>query len=150
MTTTDASGINTQPDEAAAVNGKGPPDREKSDSKTKVDAVIEAVTTLEMATLTEIAVQAGISTRQASRAIARVRADKKENGVILVIGKGRNKFYTLAADKNVHGRESPTLLMRKKHGEEGCNVVIDFSFTVTLRGLDEISRFVESHQDSWR
>lgn len=140
MTITDTSSVSMHPDEAAAMNG----------NKTKVDAVIEAVATLEKATLTEIAMQAGITTRQASRAIARVRAEKKESGVIRVIGKGRNKLYMLAADEKAHERKSPTLLMRKKHGEEGCKVVIDFSFTVTLHALDEISKFVESHQDSWR
>lgn len=140
MTNTDASGISTQPDEAVTMSG----------NKTKVDAVIEAVATLEKATLTEIAVQAGITTRQASRAIARARAEKKENGVIRVIGKGRNKLYMLVTDENTLERKNPTLLMRKKHGEEGCKVVIDFSFTVTLHALDEINKFVESHQDSWR
>jgi hypothetical protein len=150
MTITDTSGISAQPDESTTTSGPGTPREEESSNKTKVDAVIKAVTTLGTATLTEIAVQAGITTRQASRAIARVRAEKKENGVIRVIGKGRNKLYMLVTDETAHGRKSPTLLMRKKHGEEGCKVVIDFSFTVALRGLDEISRFVESHQDSWR
>ncbi|MEB8476795.1 hypothetical protein [Acidithiobacillus ferriphilus] len=137
MTIPEVSGISALPDEESA-------------NKTKVDKVIEAISVLQMATLTEIAVQAGITTRQASRAIARVRADKKENGVIGIIGKGRHKLYILVNDRNVQERAKPTLLMRKKHGEEGCKVVIDFNFAITLQALDDISKFVESHQDSWR
>jgi hypothetical protein len=143
-------GTRAHREEATTTNHQSPAARAEDEKETKVDAIIKAVTSLEKATLTEIAVHAGITTRQASRAIARVRAEKKENGVIRVIGKGRNKLYLLVTDDNVHERENPTVLMRKKHGEEGCKVVIDFNFTVTLRALEEISRFVESHQDSWR